>query len=98
MWKQTPRHPVNPFGLTASGNCHGHTSANASPAHPANSPQLSLQSKFCVAGDYRESVSCLRIFCLNGKWKMPTSVTSTKLAEAVQSGPIFRSLDTFWWT
>lgn len=74
-----PRDPGTP-----SLACHGRTSVNASQAHPAKRTTALSHGEFRVACDCRENVSCPRIFHLNGKWKMPTSVTSTKLAEAVQ--------------
>lgn len=69
--------PVN-----ASLPCHARPSVNACEA-PCRVTAALGPEELCAACDCRESVSCLSVLHLNGKWKMPTSVTSTKLAEAV---------------
>lgn len=73
-----PREPVS-----ASLPCHAPPSVNASEAACRVTAALGPQ-ELCAACDCRESVICPSVFHLNGKWKMPTSVTSAKLAKAVQ--------------
>lgn len=86
MWTLCQTLLVNPFVFTASLTYHGHTSVHASHTHTHHRSQPQPVLCVVVADDFREGVSCRSIFCLNGEWRMPTSVTSTNLAEAVQSG------------
>lgn len=75
--------PIPREAVSASPPRHAGPSVNASEA-PCRVTAALGPEELCAACDCRESVSCPSAFHLNGKWKMPTSVTSAKLAEAVK--------------
>lgn len=65
------------------------------PGEPCKLATTLSRSRFWITGDCSPTFSCRRIFLLNGRRKMSTAATSTKLAKVVQSCrvPLVQSLE-----